>query len=100
MKKIVLLCAGGNSTSLLMNIMKSYAESIGFEMEIGAYGVHEAAEAGKGADIILLGPQVRFNLEEVKKVCPGIQVEAMNMMDYGTMNGEKIVKHVIEVVGK
>ena len=34
MKKIVLLCAGGMSTSILVNKMKAHAASIGKEFDI------------------------------------------------------------------
>lgn len=44
MKKIVLLCAGGMSTSLMVTKMKDYADSIGFECEINAYAVNTAAK--------------------------------------------------------
>lgn len=100
MKKIVLLCAGGMSTSLMLTKMQDYAKKVGFECEINAYGVNTAAQHGKDADIILLGPQVRFDKEDVELKCPGVRVETMDMMDYGMMNGEKVMKHVIDVIGK
>lgn len=39
----------------------------------------QAAEKGQNADIILLGPQVRFNLDKVKQMHPGKPVEAIDM---------------------
>ncbi|GAA6428109.1 PTS sugar transporter subunit IIB [Dielma fastidiosa] len=48
MKKIVLLCAGGMSTSLMVTKMKDYADSIGFECEINAYAVNTAAKKCEG----------------------------------------------------
>lgn len=72
MKKIVLLCAGGMSTSLMVTKMKDYADSIGFECEINAYAVNTAAKNAKDADMILLGPQVRFSMDEIKVQCPGV----------------------------
>lgn len=95
MKKIILLCAAGMSTSLLLKKMKEYAAEINFECEIKAYSINAAEEYAKNADYILLGPQVRFELEEIKRKCPGIPVEAVDMMDYGMMNGKKVINSII-----
>lgn len=91
MKNIVLLCAAGMSTSLLVTKMRAVAKGEAFECEINAYSVAEAEKVGKTADVILLGPQVRFELERVKKVvsCP---VEAIEMRSYGMMDGAKVLQ--------
>ena len=51
-------------------------------------------------DCVLLGPQVRFNLdtikEEANKVNPGLPVEVIDMKDYGMMNGEKFT-HMFKI---
>lgn len=98
MRKIVLLCAAGMSTSLLVTKMETYAKSIGYEIEIDAHPVSMASISGKGADIVLLGPQIRFNLNKVKELvtCP---VEAIDMVSYGTMNGQKVIDRVKEILG-
>lgn len=52
------------------------------------------------ADVILLGPQVGYRLEKVKEICPNTKVEVIDMMDYGMMNGEKVLNHVKEMLGE
>ncbi len=98
MRKIVLLCAAGMSTSMLVTKMKKAADEQGYEVDINAYPVAEAKTRGEGADIVLLGPQVRFNLAKVKEqvACP---VEAIDMAAYGMMDGAKVIKRVKEVLG-
>lgn len=54
MRNIVLFCAAGMSTSLLVNKMKAAAAQQGYECNIIAYSLAEAAEKGGSADIILL----------------------------------------------
>lgn len=98
MRKIVLLCAAGMSTSILVEKMKQVATNIGYECEINAYAISEAKAKGEDADIILLGPQVKFNLKRVQVECPNCPVEAIDMVAYGTMNGEKVLNRVIEVL--
>lgn len=59
---------------------------------------------GKGeiekADIVLLGPQIRYELNNVKKIAGSVPVEAIDMKDYGAMNGEKVLNHAMEVMGE
>lgn len=99
MKKIVLLCAAGMSTGMLVLKMREAAKEMGYEAQINAYAVAEANEKGKDADIILLGPQIRFQLDNVKKICQGVPVEAINIQDYGMMNGKNVMKFVRERIG-
>jgi PTS system cellobiose-specific IIB component len=99
MKKIVLLCSGGLSTSMLVTKMEAAAKEIDYSAEINAYSLTEASSVTKGADIVLLGPQVRFQLENIKEMstCP---VEIIDMSDYGTMNGKKVLEHVKSIIGE
>lgn len=99
-KNIVLFCASGMSTSLFVEKMKKAAESLNFDCEINAYGMAKVKQYGPSADMILLGPQIRFNLNDVKSKCPGVIVESIDMMDYGTLNGEKVMRHVIDVLNE
>ena len=50
-------------------------------------------------DIVLLGPQIRYELNNVKNMAGNVPVEAIDMKDYGTMNGEKVLAHAMEVIG-
>lgn len=56
MKNIVLMCAGGMSTSIIMKNIKKAADAEGLECEVSAHAVNEAATIGRNADCILLGP--------------------------------------------
>lgn len=91
MKKIALLCAAGMSTSVLVQKMRQAAEEMGFVCEIEAYPVAEAKEVGEHVDVMLLGPQVRYELKKTQSLvsCP---VDVIDMTAYGTMNGKKVVE--------
>lgn len=62
MKKIVLLCSAGMSTSMLVKKMQAAAEAENYACEIAAYPMTEAGNKAADADVVLLGPQVSFNL--------------------------------------
>lgn len=99
MRNIVLFCAGGMSTSLLVNKMKEAAAAEGYECQINAYALASAREKGADADIILLGPQVRFSKKKVEIDCPGKLIDCIDMQAYGTMNGAKVLAQAKKALG-
>ncbi|WP_077612451.1 PTS sugar transporter subunit IIB [Clostridium sp. Marseille-P2415] len=99
MRNIVLFCAAGMSTSLLVNKMKEAAAKENYECQIHAYALASTREKGADADIILLGPQVRFSKAKVEKDCPGKIIECIDMQAYGTMNGAKVIAQVKKALG-
>lgn len=92
MIKIVLFCAGGMSTSLMVNKMKEAAAMKGKEYDINAYGLSETTKYAPEADVILLGPQVRFAERQLRQQFPGKKIVSMDMRYYGTMNGKAILE--------
>lgn len=91
-KKITLFCAAGMSTSLLVNKMKAEAEKKGADYEIAAYSLNDAPKHAPLADVILIGPQVRFALEKLKKEYPDKPIEAIDMRSYGLMDGKTVLE--------
>ena len=71
----------------------------GYEATIAAHPIAEAEVFGKDADIILLGPQVRFELARIQGMFPDKKVEAIDMMAYGMMNGEAVIAQVKKALG-
>lgn len=99
MKKILLVCNAGMSTSMLVAKMKKAAEKDGIEVSIEANPLSDAKAQIQETDIVLLGPQIRYELDNVRKIAGSTPVEAIDMKDYGMMNGEKVLKHALEVIG-
>ena len=91
-KRIVLFCAGGMSTSLLVNKMRQAAASIGKDYSIDAYGLAEVDQYGPDADVILLGPQVRYALKNIQAKFPNTPISGIDMRVYGTMDGKGAVE--------
>lgn len=99
MKNILLVCNAGMSTSMLVKKMQDAAKSENIEVNIEAKSLTEAKKSIESADMILVGPQIRYELNNLKKVAPNIPVEAINMQDYGMMNGKKVLKQALEAMG-
>ena len=59
-RKVLLICAGGMSTGILMRKMEKYAEEQGISLKIEAVGMSAYEDVYKNYDVILLGPQVSY----------------------------------------
>ncbi len=100
MKKIVLICNLGMSTSLLVTNMKKAAADRGVDVDINAYAIGEASTKGADADVILLGPQIRFQLAKVKAIFPDKPVDVIDMKAYGTVDGKKALDEALKLIGE
>lgn len=99
MRKIVLFCAAGMSTSIMVQKMQEAAAAQQYDRKIAAYSISELNTYGPDADIILLGPQIRFNLNKVRKQLPDKIFEAIDMRAYGMTDGRAIIDLVKEKLG-
>ncbi len=98
MVKIVLLCNAGMSTSLLVNKMREHASNVGFECEINAYASLVAADHVAGAHVVLIGPQIRHQLKDLKSRLAPIPVEAIDTVAYGMMDGKRVIDQVKKLI--
>ncbi|AQR93155.1 PTS sugar transporter subunit IIB [Clostridium saccharoperbutylacetonicum] len=99
---IRLFCAAGMSTSLLVNKMKEAAKTKGVEVDIEAFPEGQMDKHLDNVNVALLGPQVGYTLGKAKKICDvkGIPVDVIPMVDYGMMNGEKVLEFALRLAGK
>ena len=66
--KVLLCCAGGLSSSILMKKMKTWADAHGEDLEIQAMGTGEAVETWQnGYECVLLAPQVSYRLKQLQE---------------------------------
>lgn len=103
MVKIMLVCSAGMSTSLLVNKMKEVAAKRGLEAEIWATSeVNSGAEFIRNpADVILVGPQVRYLLNAIKeRTNNSVPVALIDMRTYGMMDGAKCIDQALKLIGK
>jgi PTS system cellobiose-specific IIB component len=97
---ILLVCSAGMSTSLLVNKMIESAKARGLDCKIDAHPVGQVGAVGPEADVILLGPQVRFELNNTRNKFPNKPVDVINMQDYGMMRGDKVLDQALKLLGK
>lgn len=97
--KILLVCAVGMSTSLIVEKMKKSLGPDEQDWVIEAKPVERFKDEFKKYDVVLLGPQIRFKKEEFQKMANryNIPVDTINPVDYGLANGEKILNFAKEL---
>ncbi len=95
--RIMLACAYGMSTNMLVERMKKASADKGYE--IWAASKNDVKEQLGNFDVLLLGPQIAFELEELTQLVGGATpVALIKGADYGLMNGENVVKFAEELV--
>lgn len=100
MKNIVLCCAAGMSTSMLVQRMQDAAKKKGIEVSIKAVPVAEFKDNLATADIILLGPQVKYEQAKLQAMADplGKKVAVIDMMDYGMMKGDAVLDKALKLM--
>ena len=100
MIKIKLVCCVGMSTSILVNRMKKVAADRGLETEISATSETELVNdwAKNPADVVLLGPQVRYMQKKIEeRVNHSVPIGLIEMRTYGLMDGAKVLDQALKL---
>ena len=98
---IYLVCNVGMSTSILVRKMQEAAQKENVNANIKAFSVEILDEKVDTADVVLLGPQIRHMLEDVKKVVAGkCPVAVIDMRDYGMIRGDKVLAKALKMAEK
>ena len=96
---VLLLCSQGMSTGMLCERIAAAAKEDGCELNIWAASEIKAREHVGKADLILLGPQVRYLKKRISDMATGKPVEVIDMMAYGMMDGKKVYADIKKVMG-
>lgn len=97
---ILLVCNAGMSTGILQVKLQQQAAARGIEVIVSAVPLGEISDSIDSANVVLLGPQIRFAADDVRAAAPdGVPVIAIPPQDFGTMNAPKILDAVLAAVG-
>lgn len=95
MKKIMLICNAGMSTGILA---KKIEEASNHTLEVKAYSESEYEDYLEGVDLILIGPQIVFLMENIKKNV-SVPVESIAPVKYGLMDGKGVYQDIVKLLG-
>lgn len=99
MMKVMLVCTAGMSTSLVMNKIDRYAKENNIDMELKAYPLQEYHEHVQEYDIILLGPQISYKCEEIRKNVK-LPVAIIDSLDYALGKADQIISMIKTILEK
>lgn len=91
MKKIILFCGAGMSSSLLVLKVRNAVKEAGLDYSVEGYDTSTVVKNASDADVVLVAPQVRHMLKKYQASITHCPVEPMDMVAYGSMNGPKIL---------
>lgn len=101
MKKILLICNEGMSTGFLCNKMNEFSQAQGLDCH--AWAIPESALEGQyhEADIILVGPQIGYLLESIRKRTQNaLPVASINPVDFGRINAQAVVEQALTLINE
>ena len=97
---VLLLCSQGMSTGMLCDRIAAAAKEDGCEMTVWAASEIKAREHVGKADIILLGPQVKYEAGRLTALAApqGKAVAVIDMADYGMMRGAAVLDKALALL--
>ncbi|MEE0966557.1 MAG: PTS sugar transporter subunit IIB [Bacilli bacterium] len=98
MKRILLVCNLGMSTSMLVQRMEKAAVEKEIEVEITAVPLTTAEKQIDEWDVIMLGPQVRHNMKQLTSIGSKTPIAVIEMRDYGLMNGPAVLDAALKII--
>ena len=90
----------GLSFSCYSSCIAKMLQEKGIELEVIAKPSSDIENVYKDYDCILVGPQIAYQLEEIKGIAVGKPVDKINPADYGLGNVENIMKQVHKLLDK
>lgn len=101
--KILLMCAAGMSTSLLVSKMEKYAKQINLtDITIKAEPVEDLDKHVDDYDVFLLGPQVKYKETWVKEIVEkkGKVYGNIPPQIYGLVDGKRTLELALDLLKK
>ena len=88
------------STSMLVTKMKAEAAQRSLDLDIYAVPVAEFERELPGADVVLLGPQVKYEAARLTALAApqGKAVAVIDMADYGMMRGAAVLDKALALI--
>jgi len=98
--KILVICSGGMSTSLLVNSMKKTAQAEKNEITIEAGSIAELSKKINNCDVVMIAPQIRHRMKEIQTITDraGKTAVAIEPQVYGLIDGRGALKQAMDAV--
>ena len=98
------MCGTGASSGFMASKTRKALRSRNMDIEISARSDSELEDVMNSADLILIGPHLKFIKDEminiIKESNLTIPVEVISQKIYGSLNGEALADYIIDVFKK
>lgn len=99
MYKILLCCASGVTTNMLVSSIKESAKKQDKTVMCWAVGALSIKFSWADADCVLVAPQSKADFQNIKDMIHDvIPCEMMKEEDFIKMDGDALLKHAIEII--
>ncbi|MEQ8222256.1 MAG: PTS sugar transporter subunit IIB [Candidatus Eremiobacterota bacterium] len=100
--KILVICSGGMSTSMLVKAMVKAAEGMNEDISVESGSVSGLISIIDKSDLIMVAPQVRHRLEEIRNIADKYSkpVTLIEPQLYGLIDGKGVLKQALAIAGK
>lgn len=100
MKKILLCCSAGMSSSIIVKHMRMAAQDHDLDVTIAAVSGNQVPRYVGKVDVILVAPALVYEFERIKKIAEPYRVRVflIGREDYGQMNGETILLKLLNKI--
>ena len=99
MKKVLLVCSFGMSTSFLTKKMNDLAKEKNVPLTVYAKSENAIEEELDKVDCILIGPQIAYLEEKIRQRAGGkVPIECVDAVNFGRMNAAAILKQAIRMI--
>lgn len=92
MINFIICCSQGMSSSALMKKMQDYVTEQNLDVMVKASTVDRIMSGDVPFDVLMLGPQIRFEKNKIKNKFPNKPVDVIPMKAYGRLDGAEVVK--------
>lgn len=98
--RLIIFCAGGMSSSLLVRRVEDAAKAIDVDVVVSAHGAGKFSRFKGVPDVVLVAPQIRYAIKEIQRNLPGVPMEVIDMKAYGFGDGTKILEQALKLFEK
>lgn len=100
MIRILLVCGSGASSGFMAANLRKSAKKEGVEVKVTARGESEIESYIDDIDALMVGPHLEYILDDIEGYIGDADVTVVLMKPeyYSTLDGEKALKHLLEVM--
>lgn len=97
---VYLVCNAGMSTGILQMKLEEEAQRLHLDIKVEAIPITDVKEIESVADVVLLGPQIRFAYQDITNIMKQKPVLQISPQDFGMMNAKVIMQNILKSIKK